>query len=70
MFGLASLGGGTGVFSFCRYSPEWPGNEHDQGNWIKRAVYTMAHEITHMFGIKHCIYYECLMNGVMSAEES
>lgn len=30
----------------------------------------MAHEITHMFGIKHCIYYECLMNGTMSAEES
>ena len=29
----------------------------------------MAHEITHMFGIKHCIYYECLMNGVMSAQE-
>lgn len=30
----------------------------------------MAHEITHMFGIKHCIHYECLMNGTMSAEES
>ena len=29
----------------------------------------MAHEITHMFGIKHCIYYECLMNGCMSAQE-
>lgn len=21
------------------------------------------HEITHMFGVKHCIYYECTMNG-------
>ena len=23
----------------------------------------MVHEIAHMFGLKHCIYYECLMNG-------
>ena len=30
----------------------------------------MAHEICHMFGLKHCIYYECLMNGTMSAQES
>lgn len=29
----------------------------------------MAHEISHMFGLRHCIYYECLMNGTMSAQE-
>lgn len=23
----------------------------------------MCHEIGHMFGLPHCIYYECLMNG-------
>ena len=23
----------------------------------------MVHEIAHMFGLKHCIYYECTMNG-------
>ena len=23
----------------------------------------MVHEITHMFGLKHCIYFECTMNG-------
>ena len=23
----------------------------------------MTHEIGHMFGLKHCIYYECSMNG-------
>ena len=23
----------------------------------------MVHEIGHMFGLKHCIYYECTMNG-------
>ena len=30
----------------------------------------MAHEITHMFSIKHCIFYECLMNGSNGAFES
>ncbi len=23
----------------------------------------MTHEIGHMFGLKHCIYYECTING-------
>ena len=23
----------------------------------------MVHEIAHMFGMKHCFYYECTMNG-------
>ena len=30
----------------------------------------MVHEIGHMFGLKHCTYYECLMNGIMSASEA
>ena len=30
----------------------------------------MSHEICHMFGIKHCVYYECLMNGSNHDEEA
>lgn len=30
---------------------------------------TMCHEIGHMFGILHCTYYNCLMNGSMNAAE-
>ena len=30
----------------------------------------MVHEIGHMFGIKHCIYYDCAMNGSNSYDES
>ena len=31
--------------------------------WMKESTSTMVHEIGHMFGIEHCIYYECIMNG-------
>lgn len=30
----------------------------------------MVHEITHMFGIRHCVHYQCVMNGTNSLEES
>ena len=30
----------------------------------------MMHEVSHMFGLKHCVYYKCLMNGSNSIEES
>lgn len=30
----------------------------------------VAHEVTHMFGIRHCIHYKCLMNGSNHLEES
>ena len=30
----------------------------------------MTHEVGHMFGLKHCVFYECAMNGSNSGEES
>ena len=29
----------------------------------------MVHEITHMFGVLHCMYYQCIMNGSNQTEE-
>ncbi len=29
----------------------------------------MAHEIGHLFGMKHCIFYTCVLNGCNSYEE-
>ena len=37
---------------------------------MKKAGSTMVHEIGHMFGIQHCVYYRCLMNGSNGAGES
>jgi len=35
-----------------------------------RAVKTACHEIAHVFDLKHCKYYECLMNGSSTMEEA
>ena len=70
-FGWASFTEGVAAFSFCRYDPDWDGiddPDRDQ-NLLMRGCAILCHEICHQFGLKHCIYYECLMNGIMSAEE-
>ena len=30
----------------------------------------MTHELCHMFGIKHCVFYNCCMNGSNHLEEA
>lgn len=70
VFGEANMEDACGVFSFRRFQADFPGNDFKDQNMIESACYIMAHEITHMFGLRHCIYYECLMNGTMSARES
>ncbi|CAI2372893.1 unnamed protein product [Moneuplotes crassus] len=76
VYGQAYLWERTGVFSFARYNPEFYGEDHGMsGEELRelvmfRSIGTMVHEIGHMFGMGHCVYYECAMNGSMSAEEA
>ena len=65
----------TGVFSFARYDPTFFDEEVKfEEDKIKdlitfRSIRVMTHEIGHMFGLLHWVYYEWWMNGSMSAEE-
>ena len=83
VFGQASLMEGIGVFSFARHHPyffdkdksvsvaslsELSPEEYQLLEW--RAIKVLTHEITHMFGLTHCVYFTCLMNGSNHAEES
>ncbi len=72
VFGQASLRGRVGIYSFARYDPRFC-NEgaKDSGQLLlRRSCKVLAHEMTHMFGIQHCIYFHCLMNGSNHLAES
>jgi archaemetzincin len=73
VFGQASLQERVGVQSFARQDPEFFGHKRDR-DWrklaLRRAVWTMVHEIAHTFGLHHCAYYECVVAGSNSQEES
>jgi archaemetzincin len=73
VFGQATYAARVGVFSFARYDPAFYGEERgdDFGQLLlRRACKVLAHEICHMFGVHHCIYFSCLMNGSNHLEES
>jgi len=64
VFGMASLRERVGVWSFARY-----GGDGEQ-MLLQRSCKVLAHETAHMFGIQHCIWYRCIMNGSNHLAES
>ena len=66
-----------GIFSLFRFLPQEIQHYFKDGarpeevkisdeHWslvTRSCCKVMCHEIGHMFGLPHCIYHECLMNG-------
>lgn len=74
VYGLASTVDGMGVFSLARFSPEFCGEpcsgpEERAQIILERCCKVVSHELGHIFGLKHCIYFHCLMNGANHAGE-
>lgn len=69
VYGLARLSGRVGVFSFARHtpSPSLP-EPFREGRMLHQSMKTMLHEIGHMFGLRHCTWFNCLMRGSNGAE--
>lgn len=65
VFGEATLRERVGIYSFARYDPHFSGEDSpDRASIIlRRSCKVLAHETGHMFGIDHCIYFQCVMNG-------
>lgn len=66
VFGQASPRDHVGVYSFSRYDPRFDGRrlaEDSHKLMLRRSCKVLAHETAHMFGVEHCIWYRCLMNG-------
>ena len=61
------------MFSFARYNPDMYGTKSAEDHTaviLRRSMKTMTHELGHMFGMRHCIYYQCLMNGSNHLDEA
>jgi archaemetzincin len=73
VFGMASLKDRVGVQSLARQDPAFFGEPRPDG-WRtlarRRATWTVAHEISHMFGLTHCTYWRCIVAGSNSQDEA
>lgn len=66
VFGEASIDARVGIFSLARYDPAFWGDERGKDFRdviLQRSCKVLAHEIAHMFGLHHCIYFSCVVNG-------
>lgn len=73
VFGEALYKKRVGVFSFARFSESFFDNNKPfsfDSYLLYNSCSTLTHEICHTFGIMHCIYYTCLMNGCNNLEEA
>ncbi|TCD10749.1 matrixin family metalloprotease [Pedobacter frigidisoli] len=69
VFGLASYQKGVAVSSTFRLQ-HGPLSERNYRLSSTRLLKVSAHEIGHMFGLSHCLYAQCLMNGTNSMKET
>lgn len=83
--GMAAGNQRVGVFSFSRYNPTldfssefWyqvypadvPLSSQEQARvMLQRSCKLLVHEIAHLLGVDHCIWYSCCMNGSGHLEE-
>ncbi len=74
VFGQASLRDRVGVYSFARYHPSFYGDDSDGDEArelvLRRSLKVMVHELGHMFGIHHCVWFQCVMDGSNSLAET
>lgn len=73
VFGQASFTERVGVYSFARYDPafygETRGSDYQQV-LLRRSMKVLTHETGHIFGLAHCVYFACVMNGSNHLQES
>ncbi len=69
VFGQASLEKRVGVWSLWRLEKD-NGEPANKDLFISRTLKIAMHETGHMFSMRHCTKYECLMSGTNHLEET
>ena len=75
LFGLASPSSQVGVASVYRYRPDFTqevfsDEQEEYNSMLYRITKTACHEVGHMFGLLHCVFYQCAMNGSNDLEQT
>jgi archaemetzincin len=73
VFGQGNFTRRVGVYSLGRYFPAFWNQKRspaDDRLALRRACQVLNHEIGHMFGLPHCVFYHCAMNGSNSLAEA
>jgi archaemetzincin len=70
VFGEAIVDDRVGVFSVARYDPRFYDKPADPVLRLCRVCKVFAHEACHMLGMRHCVFFNCLMNGSNHLAES
>ncbi len=68
VFGQATFAERVGVWSLYQFTP--PGRKTTFDQLLDRTLKVAMHEVGHMFTMKHCTLYECLMAGTNHLAES
>eukprot|EP00051_Salpingoeca_urceolata_P018234 m.254804 g.254804 ORF g.254804 m.254804 type:complete len:302 (+) comp19150_c0_seq11:590-1495(+) len=76
VFGSARASDAAGVQSFARYDPEdnffstaRVMTKEERSLTLLRTCKVFAHETCHLLGMRHCVYFKCLMQGSNHQEE-
>jgi archaemetzincin len=69
VFGQASLENRIGVWSLWRLERDG-GKRTTPEKFLDRTLKIAAHETGHMFSMRHCKKYECIMSGTNSLDET
>jgi len=69
VFGQASFSKRVGVWSLYQFTNP-PTRKPEPGLLLDRTLKVAVHETGHMFSMKHCIKYECLMSGTNHLAET
>ena len=70
VFGQATFSERVGIYSLYRLSDIGFQHDNDKDRLLTRMLKIAMHETGHMFSMKHCIKYECLMSGTNHLDET
>lgn len=69
VFGQANLATRVGVYSLARFGDP-DGGEKKYRRFVERTLKVSMHETGHMFSIRHCTKFVCLMSGSLGLNET